>query len=116
MSCARDKMFADFYSKSHNWPMLLWNAYKDDGDDPAHGLSDLMFDNLRARVHCDFEIEGAALQKCLDYIGTKPFGPSERVVLTCHKENATALHVYRKLDFGPTGEEAEDEVEMLLRR
>ena len=58
----------------------------------------------------------AALQKCLDYIGTKPFGPSERVVLTCHKENATALHVYRKLDFGPTGEEAEDEVEMLLRR
>lgn len=60
LSCARDKMFADFYSKSHNWPMLLWNAYKDDGDDPAHGLSDLMFDNLRARVHCDFEIEGAA--------------------------------------------------------
>lgn len=58
LSCARDKMFADFYDKSHNWPMLLWNAYKGDGDDPAHGLSDLMFDNLRARLHCDFTIEG----------------------------------------------------------
>ena len=50
---ARNKMFAEFYDKGHNWPSLLWKAYQDDNDDPAHGLSQVMFDNLKARVRCD---------------------------------------------------------------
>lgn len=50
---ARNQMFAEFYDKGHNWPSLLWKAYKDDNDDPAHGLSQVMFDNLKARVRCD---------------------------------------------------------------
>lgn len=49
---AKNQMFAEFYDKSHNWPSLLWKAYKDDGDDPAQGLSQVMFDNLKARVKC----------------------------------------------------------------
>ena len=47
---ARNQMFAEFYNKSHNWPSLLWNAYKEDADDPSYGLSQVMFDNLRGRV------------------------------------------------------------------
>ncbi len=50
---ARNQMFAEFYDKGHNWPSLLWKAYKDDNDDPAQGLSQVMFDNLKARVRCD---------------------------------------------------------------
>ena len=47
---ARNRMFAEFYDKSHNWPSVLWNAYKADDDAPSHELSQVMFDNLRGRV------------------------------------------------------------------
>ena len=32
----------------------------------------------------------AALQRCLEYIAKKPFGDSDRVGLTCHRENGAA--------------------------
>lgn len=63
LTVARDKMFVDFYQKSHNWPMLLWNAYKEDGDDPTHGLNDIMFGNLRARMQGDLLLEEIAPTK-----------------------------------------------------
>ena len=50
---ARNKMFVEFYKKSHNWPNILWKAYENDNDDPVHGLSQVMFDNLRARMKCN---------------------------------------------------------------
>lgn len=49
---ARNQMFAEFYNKSHNWPSLLWKAYEEDDDDPSQGLSQVMFDNLKARIRC----------------------------------------------------------------
>lgn len=55
-----------------------------------------------------------ALGLVLDYIKTKPFGASDRVVLTCHKENLNALKLYRKLGFVETGVIDEDEIEMIL--
>ena len=57
-----------------------------------------------------------ALKKCLEYIDLKPFGDSNRVVLTCNKENYTALHIYKKAGFILTGEQDEEEVEMVLYR
>lgn len=56
----------------------------------------------------------AALQRCLEYIGQKPFGDSNRVVLTCHRENAAAMALYRQVGFAETGNEDEDEVELAL--
>ena len=56
----------------------------------------------------------AAMQKCLAYIAKKPFGDSNRVVLTCHKENETALALYQKLGFRETGNIDEDEIELAL--
>lgn len=55
-----------------------------------------------------------AMQKCLAYIAEKPFGDSDRVVLTCHKENVSALALYRKLGFVETGNYDEDEIELAL--
>lgn len=55
-----------------------------------------------------------ALRKCLEYIDTKPFGNSNRVVLTCNKENGAALHIYKKAGFSLTGEQDEEEVEMVF--
>lgn len=56
----------------------------------------------------------AALREVLSYIRTKPFGSSDRVALTCHRENRPALALYEKLGFHPTGEADEDELEYAL--
>lgn len=55
-----------------------------------------------------------AMRKCLDYIASKPFGPSNKVVLTCNKNNAVALHLYKKYGFQETGNADEDETELAL--
>ena len=54
----------------------------------------------------------AALKKVLDYIRTKTFGDSNRVTLTCNKENQMALSLYHKLGFVETGVEDGDEIEL----
>ena len=56
----------------------------------------------------------AALNLVLGYIKTKPFGPSERVTLTCNKDNIRALQMYKNKGFTETGEVDEDEIELSL--
>ena len=57
----------------------------------------------------------AALQRCLEYIAKKPFGDSDRVVLTCHRENGAALALYRKFGFAETGNADDEEIELSMR-
>ena len=54
----------------------------------------------------------AALDLVLDYIKTKPFGSSNRVTLTCNKDNIQALKLYKSKGFIETGAEDEDEIEL----
>ena len=56
----------------------------------------------------------AALDLALDYIRTKPFGPSDRVALTCHRANARALDLYKRKGFTETGAVYDDEIELAL--
>ncbi|WP_243150308.1 GNAT family N-acetyltransferase [Acutalibacter sp. 1XD8-36] len=56
----------------------------------------------------------AALREVLSYIRTKPFGPSDRVVLTCHRENRSAISFYEKMGFHHTGVVDEDELEYAM--
>ena len=55
-----------------------------------------------------------AMEECLSYVKSKPFGSSNQVVLTCSKENFAALHLYRKFGFTETGNTDEDEIELAL--
>ena len=55
-----------------------------------------------------------ALGKCLDYIASKPFGQSNKVVLTCNRDNTIALHLYRQFGFTETGNTDEDEIELAM--
>lgn len=56
----------------------------------------------------------AALKLVLSYIESKPFGDSNRVALTCNKNNIHALTLYKSLGFELTGNEEDDEVELAL--
>ena len=56
----------------------------------------------------------AALARVLDYIKCKPFGSSNRVTLTCNRENIRALNLYQSKGFTETGAADEDEIELSL--
>ena len=57
---------------------------------------------------------GEALDRVIDYIRTKPFGDSGRVALTCNKRNAVAQKLYESRGFAATGNEDEDEIELVM--
>ena len=57
---------------------------------------------------------GEALDRVIEYIATKPFGDSDRVALTCNKENPVARQLYERKGFVATGVEDEDEIELVL--
>ena len=56
----------------------------------------------------------AALDKVLDYIKTKPFGSSDRVALTCNRDNTHAINLYKSKGFKETGTVYDDEIELYL--
>ena len=55
-----------------------------------------------------------ALDRVIEYIKTKPFGGSDRVALTCNKNNSVARKLYEDKGFSATGNEDEDEIEMAM--
>jgi|GEM_PF-92358 len=55
-----------------------------------------------------------ALEKVLSYIETKPFGDSNRVTLTCNKDNEAALGLYHSMGFRETGAADDDEIELSM--
>ena len=56
----------------------------------------------------------AALDLVIDYIRTKPFGSSNRIALTCHRDNVHALALYKSKGFAETGTVYDDEIELAL--
>ena len=81
-----------------------------DYDIPEYDIWHMMID--RTYQGCGYAQN--ALNRCLEDIGMKPFGDSNRVVLTCSKENSAALHIYKKAGFSFTGQQDEEELEMVL--
>ena len=57
---------------------------------------------------------GEALDQVLRYIRTKPFGDSDRVALTCNRDNPVAQKLYESRGFSATGSEDDDEIEMAV--
>ncbi len=56
----------------------------------------------------------AALDRVIAYIRTKPFGDSDRIALTCNRENPVARRLYERRGFLATGVGDEDEIELVL--
>ena len=55
-----------------------------------------------------------ALDQVIQYIMTKPFGNSDRVALTCNKDNPVTRKLYERKGFSATGNEDEDEIELAM--
>ena len=55
-----------------------------------------------------------ALDRVIDYIRMKPFGDTDRVALTCNKNNPIARKLYESKGFSATGAEDEDEIELAM--
>ena len=79
-----------------------------DYDIPEYDIWHMMIDASRQGRGYGSE----ALRLVLEYIKTKPFGDSNRVTLTCNKDNPIALKLYRGAGFLETGVEDEDEIEL----
>ena len=81
-----------------------------DYDIPEYDIWHMMIDrSMQGRGY-----GSAALDRVIDYIRTKPFGASDRVALTCHKDNLAARKLYGRKGFAATGVEYEDEIELVL--
>ena len=81
-----------------------------DYDEEAYNIWHLMVD----RRHQGKGLGRAAMELALEYIRTKPFGDSNRVLLTVNPKNSAACALYRALGFAETGRSDEDEVELGL--
>ena len=57
---------------------------------------------------------GEALDRVIGYIRTKPFGDSDRIALTCNKNNPVARKLYESRGFVATGNKYEDEIELAM--
>lgn len=81
-----------------------------DYDVPEYDIWHMMIDeSMQGRGY-----GAAALDRVIDYIKTKPFGTSDRVALTCNKDNPAARKLYESKGFSATGVEDEDEIELAM--
>ncbi|MDD3336294.1 MAG: GNAT family N-acetyltransferase [Eubacteriales bacterium] len=79
-----------------------------DDDEETYNIWHMMIDEA-------YQKQGygkAALQCALAYIAKKPFGPSNKLLLTCNPDNKAAYGLYSSLGFTPTGRTDEEEVEL----
>ena len=81
-----------------------------DYDIPEYDICHMMIDASKQGLGYG----SAALDRVMDYIRTRPFGPSNRVTLTCNKGNAKALKLYYSRGFAETGAEDDGEIELSL--
>ena len=79
-----------------------------DYDVPEYDIWHMMIDGAQQGKGYGKE----ALKRVLEYIATKPFGESNRVVLTCNKQNIPGLTLYQSLGFEATGNVDGDEIEL----
>ena len=79
-----------------------------DYDVPEYNIWHMMIDAAKQGNGYGSE----AMKLVIDYIKSKPFGDSNRVTLTCNKNNLCAMKIYHSMGFVETGIEDEDELEL----
>ena len=81
-----------------------------DYDVPEYDIWPMMSD----AAHQGRGYGGDALERVIEYVKTKPFGDSDRIALTCNRNNSVARKLYESRGFRATGVEDEDEIELVM--
>ncbi len=81
-----------------------------DYDVPEYDIWHMMIDETRQGRGYG----GEAFDRVIEYIKTKPFGTSDRVALTCNKDNPVAIKLYESRGFSESGVEYDDEIELVM--
>ena len=81
-----------------------------DYDVPEYDIWHMMIDKDEQGLGYGSE----ALDQIIKYIMTKPFGDSDRVALTGNKKNPAARKLYEGKGFSASGNEDEDEIELVM--
>ena len=81
-----------------------------DYDIQEYDIWHMMIDATQQKKGCGSQ----AFDCVMEYIRTKPFGDSDRVALTCNKNNPIARKLYESKGFAATGNEDEDEIELAM--
>lgn len=81
-----------------------------DYDVPEYDIWHMMIDEAYQKQG----FGSAAMDRVISYIRSKPFGKSNRIALTCNKNNPIAKKLYENKGFCATGVEDDDEIEMVL--
>ncbi|MBR3415971.1 MAG: GNAT family N-acetyltransferase [Clostridia bacterium] len=81
-----------------------------DYDVPEYDIWHMMID----AAHQGRGYGGDALERVIEYVKTKPFGDSDRIALTCNRNNSVARKLYESRGFRATGVEDEDEIELVM--
>ncbi len=81
-----------------------------DDDVPEYDIWHMMIDrSMQGRG-----LGSAALDRVIEYIRAKPFGDSDRVALTCGRDNPAARRLYERKGFRATGAGDENEIELAM--
>lgn len=81
-----------------------------DDDVPEYDIWHMMIDrSMQGRG-----LGSAALDRVIEFIRAKPFGDSDRVALTCDRDNPAARRLYERKGFRATGAGDEDEIELAM--
>jgi diamine N-acetyltransferase len=81
-----------------------------DWDNPEYNIWHMMVDEDEQGKGYGAE----ALDRILEYVATKPFGKSNRVTLTCNKDNIVAMSLYKSRGFRATENVYDDEIELAM--
>ena len=81
-----------------------------DYDAPEYDIWHMMIDEAEQGRGYGSE----ALDRVIAFIAAKPFGDSDRVALTCSRDNPIARKLYESRGFSATGAEDEDEIELVM--
>lgn len=57
IDCAKEKLFSDLYNESEFWPLVLYQSFQTDGDDPKEEMGQFLSRNLFSRVSGTYEFE-----------------------------------------------------------
>lgn len=90
--------------------MFGYDSLGDTDDPPVAAGSYCLWRFMIDRGHQGRGLGKKAMEVCMEYLGTRPMGPGDKVWLSYEPENAAARELYHRFGFVENGEMCGDEI------